>query len=173
MKRVLGIALTAATIAALPPAAVAGNDSDETPTPYFVRGPRIIHVPQRGESDERVEYRAKIRADLGDREDHPGEAIAPRPRRHVAPPEYRRAELPPRRKPFNASPPPSPMGPPRAVLSAPPPRVGDLTPIHPTPHFEATAAAGNAIKPHEATVAVKAPPVTRDEPNGPSDPDNR
>lgn len=176
MKGTIAIVfLTAAIMAALPSAALADADGDEAPAPYFVRGPRIIHVPQLEESDERVEYRAKIRADSVGREKtglpryRSNEAIAPQPHRHVAPAEHRRAELPPRRKPFSASPQPAPAGPPRAVLSAPTPRASELAPIYPTPRFEAKADADEAPRPHETAAAAKAPPSAPNEPNEPND----
>jgi hypothetical protein len=176
MKKALTIALlTAATVAALPLTAVADGDSDGAPPPYFVRGPRIIHVPQPDESNERVEYRAKIRADLGDREEtnqfhrRSDEAVAPQPRRHATKPEHRRADLPARRKPFSASPPLAPVGPPRAVLSAPPPRIGELAPIYPTPRFEAKAAVNEKSAPFETEVTAKAPPAAPSEPGESND----
>ena len=89
-------------------------------TPSYSSGPRIIHVPQPGESD----------ADDAAAPDEENEAPPvyrprPRPQRHsAAPPAQVRAKAEPQR----------PLGPPRNVLSAPPPSIS-LTPVYPTPRF--------------------------------------
>jgi hypothetical protein len=165
--------LTAAIISPLaaladerPPVADAGDGT----TPYYVRGPRIIQVPPPGELGERVEHRASLGDDIGDSEKidrtprRYKEVSAPAPRRHVAPKPHRRAELAPARKPFSMSPPlpsppPPPAGPRRAVLSAPPLRTDDPSPIYPTPRFEAKAAPSKMpASPPETTVTADTPP---------------
>lgn len=116
MKKLLTLGMLLAGALSMPQFAVADEpepvaDTAVVATPYYVRGARIIHVPQRDEI-ERPERRVDLRDDR--------EVSAPPPRRQVAPKPQRRADAPPPRKPFSVSPPPPP-GPRRAVLSAPPP----------------------------------------------------
>ena len=122
--------------------------------PYYVRGPRIIHVPQPGEDVQ--DSRASLRSDTsGGVDDDEAAYVAPTPRRAMKPaPKPRPKTLakasthqePLRRKPYNVSlpepppPPPEPSGPRRALLSAPPPTPSlssGPTPTRPTPRFAA------------------------------------
>jgi len=166
MKKTLTIGLVTAAISGVAPLA-AFADGDSEPfraasaeiAPYYERGPRIIHVPQPGEVEERMNSRASV-GDL----DQPhasrnDETIAPKPRRKATP--HRRTDLPPPRKPYSAPPPPpEPTGPRRAVLSAPPPRAGGLSPVYPTPNCEAKAAPGEKFAPlRESVVTADAPPA--------------
>ncbi|HZL31321.1 MAG TPA: hypothetical protein VFC54_09720 [Pseudolabrys sp.] len=169
MNKALTIGLAAAAMIAAMPLAAWADDAQASPadaglTPYYERGPRIIHVPRADEVDERV----PVRVDL-DRQD------PPRARRHVyrdaAPPQQhkkpapkRHADLPPRRKPYSALPPPPPSGPRRAVLNAPPP-AGGLSPHHLTPRLEAVtdsaekfAAPGDPATPTPVVSATNPPP---------------
>jgi hypothetical protein len=114
--------------------------------PRFNGGPRIIHVPQPGERDDRASttYENDDNSTLGDGDD--ADADQPPPRRPPVRRPYQRMEAPPARAsvepPLRAKPAPKPepkpLGPPRTVLSAPPPPAGrTLTPIYPTPKFDA------------------------------------
>jgi hypothetical protein len=116
--------------------------------PRFNGGPRIIHVPQPGERDDRAStrYENGDNSAPGDSDDADADQLPPPPRRSPARRPYQRMEAPPARasvepppraKP-EPKPEPKPLGPPRAVLSAPPPPAGTaLTPIYPTPKFDA------------------------------------
>ena len=112
--------------------------------PRFNGGPRIIHVPQPGERDDRANttYETDENSTADDNDDADIDQPAPPPRRPVRHP-YQRMEAPPARAsteppPARPKPEPKPLGPPRAVLSAPPPPAGtSLTPIYPTPKFDA------------------------------------
>lgn len=112
--------------------------------PNYVRGPRIIQVPQPGDRAS-VDRRDEPDADYHDDDDDaapppPARRVAPKPvpRSSAAPKPQKRSDLPaePRRKPFNASPPPPPVER-RTVLSAPPPSAQGPSPIYPTPRFGA------------------------------------
>lgn len=176
MKKSLTIGLVTAAISGVAPlAAFAGGDSEPFRAasaeiaPYYERGPRIIHVPQPGEVEERMNSRASV-GDLdqphASRDD---EIIAPKPRRKATP--QRRTDLPPPRKPYSA---PPPTGPRRAVLSAPPPRAGGLSPVYPTPNYEAKAAPGEKFAPpREAAVTAEAPPAGGTPPPAPPESDTQ
>jgi hypothetical protein len=124
--------------------------------PRFNGGPRIIHVPQPGERDDRASttYDNDDNSAADDKDDTDADQPAPPPRRPPLRRPYQRMEAPPARasvepppgtKParkhepkHELEPEPKPLGPPRAVLSAPPPPAGTaLTPIYPTPKFDA------------------------------------
>ena len=180
MNKAWTIGLAAAATAALCLTAVGGAgreriaDAGAGVTPYYVRGPRIIHVPQPGdEIDERRDVRASInRRDAPSLSDeNVDDDIAPPPRtRAVAPkrhveskrvapkpaakktPRWKlRSEAPP-------PPPPAPLGPRRAVLSAPPPPAEGLSPIYPTPRFEANAKPAEKFERPSQTEAAASPP---------------
>lgn len=145
--------------------------SANAPTaPYMLdyqRGPRIIHVPQPGESaqersNDRAVKRPAARASVerrpepavtADEEDDDVDvapppppprprAPLPKPRAAAAPPQPP-AAITPRWKLRSETPPPPPpplpSGPRRAVLSAPPLGTFGPTPIRPTPRFDAKA----------------------------------
>jgi hypothetical protein len=177
LKKALTIGLVTAALAATLPFVFAGSRSeavtgaDQNPAyriaarvrvadasdavPAYMRGPRIIHVPQPGE---------RARASISERDDdirnnEDDDEATPPPRRHVAPPPVRatprwapRREASPPPKPvrrvdlpkFRDEPIPQPPGPRRAVLSAPPPPAEGPTPIRPLPKFGAKAEANNA-----------------------------
>jgi hypothetical protein len=117
--------------------------------PRFNGGPRIIHVPQPGERDDRAStrYESDDNSAAGDNDNDDADAdqAPPPPRRPPLRRPYQRMEAPPARasadplpraKP-EPKPEPKPLGPPRTVLSAPPPPAGTaLTPIYPTPKFD-------------------------------------
>jgi hypothetical protein len=191
LKKALTIGLVAAALAGTLPFVFAGSKSkmvpsvDATPgynivasvrmadasavVPVYTRGPRIIHVPQAFERNERLNSRASVTQDPAYSDDDlappPRRQIAPpvratprwTPHREVAPPPPRRAEPPakPRSetrtvrhidmsKPkaeAKAEPPvPQPPSPRRAVLSAPP-RVPEITADTPPPGYNPPAAA--------------------------------
>lgn len=106
--------------------------------PRFNGGPRIIHVPQPGDrSDANTNFESDENSVT---DDNDGDAdAAPPPRRPERRPSQR-MDAPPARAsaapPQRIKPEPKPLGPPRNVLSAPPPPAGGLTPIYPTPKFE-------------------------------------
>jgi hypothetical protein len=93
-------------------------------TPHFDGGARVIHVPRPGDRSGRAMPEDDRAAVSGDDDD---EDNAPPPRRAIRPSTQRddasraRAE--------------KPLGPPRNVLSAPPPSAETLTPVYPTPKF--------------------------------------
>jgi hypothetical protein len=97
-------------------------------------GPRIIHVPQPGERDDPAATYEEDQAAASGDDDYPDRA--PPPRRRTAPPPQSRSDLPLPPPAPRARPAPKPLGPPRNVLSAPPP-AGGLSPIYPTPKFRA------------------------------------
>lgn len=154
-------ALTIGLAAVLAAGAVAA--ADEVGVPYYVRGPRIIHVPQRG--DDARETQASLPSDGNvDNEDAAPPPWRPRPAvQSKAPPKPQirrsvRKEPPPaRRKLFSVTvppPPPEPTGPRRALLSAPPPPLADgPTPLRPTPRF-----GQSPLTPESAPVIASAPP---------------
>jgi hypothetical protein len=131
--------------------------------PRFNGGPRIIHVPQPGERDDRsnstYENDGSSIANENDDADVDQPAPPPRPVRRPS----QRMEAPPARAstdpvpPLRTKPEPKPLGPPRNVLSAPPPPAGGLTPIYPTPKFE----------PKSEPVKKFAPPEERSQPMPP------
>jgi hypothetical protein len=113
--------------------------------PRFNGGPRIIHVPQPGERDDRASTRYENGDNSAPGDSDDADAGQP-PRRAPVRRAYQRMEAPPARASVEplprAKPEPKPeskpLGPPRAVLSAPPPPAGTaLTPIYPTPKFDA------------------------------------
>jgi hypothetical protein len=112
--------------------------------PRFNSGPRIIHVPQPGERDDRANtnYENDENSAVDDNDDADVDQPAPPHRPPVRRP-YQRMEAPPARASAEPPPPrprpePKPLGPPRAVLRAPPPPAGtSLAPIYPTPKFDA------------------------------------
>jgi hypothetical protein len=107
--------------------------------PRFNGGPRIIHVPQPGERSERPGNYEDEEAALPDDGDDVDAASPPPPPRRptVKRPSERIAAPPPRASAVPKSE-PKPLGPSRNVLSAPPPPpANSLTPIYPTPKFDA------------------------------------
>jgi hypothetical protein len=182
MKKAWTIGLAAAAMAALSLTAIGGTEHERAAdtsagvTPYYVRGPRIIHVPQPGEEiDERGVIRAGIDRDAAPvlSNDNADDDIAPPPRRRAVAPKRHieskrvapkpaakktprwtsRSEAPP-------PPPPKPLGPRRAVLSAPPPRAEGLSPVYPTPRFETQAEAAEKFeRPSQTEAAVSPPPA--------------
>lgn len=174
MIRTLTIGLAATAITAGLSLVAVGGPKRETVatadviyTPPYYRGPRIIHVPQPGERQNRVNDRAST----GDREepilfteDDDDEEAAPTPRRRVEKPKPRANAAPARATPrwksrSDAPPPPPPTGPRRAVLSAPPPSAVGPTPIRPTPRFETRAEPGEKFAPPTDTeVTATVPP---------------
>lgn len=170
MQKALTIGVAAAAIVAALSFHAAGGAGAETAaagkgrlTLHYVRGPRIIHVPQPGEWQEdapdntferdqipargnRHVVRGSSNANDHANDDSKDDVAPPAPRRRAATSTHRSPPKPRReRKPYSASPPlpspppPAPLGPPRAVLSAPPPRAEGMSPIYPTPRFEAKA----------------------------------
>jgi hypothetical protein len=117
-----------------PEAVTVADASAVLVAPQYDFGPRIIHVPQPGERRDRASVPDEYHLD------HDGDEYVP-PRRRAAPKPQTRNDMPaePRRKPFNPSPPPRQH---RTVLNAPP---GDtsLTPIRPTPRFDARPQSGD------------------------------
>jgi hypothetical protein len=110
--------------------------------PRFNGGPRIIQVPQRGERSAPAGHYEDDEAAVPDDVDGADDAPPP-PRRSTTSRPAKRIEAPPPRAsadplPERARPEPKPLGPPRNVLSAPPPPpANSLTPIYPTPKFDA------------------------------------
>lgn len=94
-------------------------------TRHFDGGARVIHVPRPGERSDRA-MPEDDRAAVSDDDDD--EHSAPPPRRAIRP-SYQRDNAPRARAE-------KPLGPPRSVLSAPPPSPGTLTPVYPTPKFD-------------------------------------
>lgn len=183
MKKRLTIGIVAAALAATLTFVAAGpsgrepaNDQAPLPGPRVLtivrayapndqRGPRIIHVPQAGERDQR----ANDRASMDDRDqpaisnDVDDDEVAPAPRRRLVPAPRRPIETQPRsRTPrwqvrSDAPPPPPPR---RAVLSAPPPPAEGPTPIRPTPRFSAKAdPADKFSQPRNADASEPPPPA--------------
>ena len=210
LKKALTIGLVAAALAATLPFVFARSKTDMTPSadtrpeykiaasvrmadasavvPAYTRGPRIIHVPQAFDRNERLDSRASVTHDPAYTDDD--DDIAPPPRRQVAPPmrttprwtPHREIAPPSRRsepspKPrveprtvrhIDMSKPkiepkaepalPQPPSPRRAVLSAPPLPAEGPSPIRPTPKFGAKADAG------EKFAAPRIPEITADTP---------
>lgn len=113
--------------------------------PQYDRGPRIIKVPQPGDRHDQASVPDSY---MDDDEDDDGAAVAPPPRQRSKPRPQKRSDAPaaePRRKPYNAAPPPVER---RTVLSAPPPPPEtSLTPIRPTPRFNAKPEDGEKFAP--------------------------
>ena len=164
MNRFLAIGLAVAALsAALSFDAIGGTKHQRVAdanggagvTPYYVRGPRIIQVPQA--DDEVVERSNDIVAP-------PPRHRAIAPKRHIeskrtAPKQA--AKKTPRwtlRNDAPPPPPPKPLGPRRAVLSAPPPRAEGLSPIYPTPRFDAKVTAAQKFERPSQTEAAANPP---------------
>jgi hypothetical protein len=143
--------------------------------PVYWRGPRIIHVPQAGDRHEddydhavkRAARRAPV-ASIGDDDD---DEPAPPPRRRVAPvarqqeeasrprgPRWQlRSDAPPQRS-TELAPPPAPLGPRRAILSAPPLPPEGPTPLRPTPRFGVKADASEKFAaPRDAKAGLAQP----------------
>ena len=127
--------------------------------PRISAGPRIIHVPQPGERADRSTDTDDDEAAATD--ENGDDDIAPLPprrqpaqRRIEAPPSRASAEPLPRPKPA-----PRPVGPPRNVLSAPPPPAGtSLTPIYPTPRFDTKNEPAEKFAPPDESLAKMPPP---------------
>jgi hypothetical protein len=128
--------------------------------PRFNGGPRIIHVPQPGERSDANSTDEGDENSVTDDNDDDADA-APPPRRPSAHPSQR-MEAPPARAsaapPPRAEPEPKPLGPPRNVLSAPPPPAGGLTPIYPTPKFEPKSEPAEKFAPPEERSQPEPPP---------------
>lgn len=106
--------------------------------PRFNGGPRIIHVPQPGERSERSGHYEDDEAAAPDDGDDVDAAPPPPPRRSTTSRPARRIPAPPPRAAAEPKSEPKPLGPPRNVLSAPPPPpTNSLTPVYPTPKFDA------------------------------------
>lgn len=104
--------------------------------PSYERGPRIIHVPRRGEPRASIGDRREIAPpEDDDVEVAPPPPPPPPPRRHVTAPPQRRSHVTP------------PAAQQRKVLSAPPPRPTALTPIYPTPQFNTKADKAEKFEP--------------------------
>jgi hypothetical protein len=124
--------------------------------PRYDRGPRIIHVPQPGDRDDRASVNDRDQPAVSN--DNDDVEVAP-PRRRAAPPPQRRSATPslPQRR---SDAPPPPPGPRRNVLSAPPPPAEGPTPIRPTPRFNSNAEAGDKFgPPRDAAVTSSTPPA--------------
>lgn len=214
MKKALTIGLVAAALAATLPFVLAGskNEMPSTDTrpaykivasvrmadasavvPAYTRGPRIIHVPQAFDRNERLDSRASVTHDPAYTDDDddlapprrqaaPPVRTTPRwtPHREVAPPPPRRSEpVPkPRAEPrtvrhIDMSKPkaepkaepalPQPPSPRRAVLSAPPLPAEGPSPIRPIPKFGVKAEAAKA-EAGEKFAAPRLPEITADTP---------
>ena len=140
MTKALTIALTAAFVSA---STVALADTYST-----LSSPRIIHVPQPGDTLRRAQARLSA-PDM----DHDDEIVVPQRARRVdkpsahLKPQAKKSETRERPRPFSAplaepppAPEPEPIGPKRALLSAPPPPTTPSihdgpTPLKPTPRF--------------------------------------
>jgi hypothetical protein len=108
--------------------------------PRFNGGPRIIQVPQPGERSERSGQYGDDEAAVPDDGDDVDIAPPP-PRRSTTSRPAKRIQAPPPRASAEPKSEPKelkPLGPPRNVLNAPPPPpVNSLTPVYPTPKFDA------------------------------------
>jgi hypothetical protein len=210
LKKALTIGLVAAALAATLPFVLAGSKSETAPSadampeykivasvrmadasvvvPVYTRGPRIIHVPQAFERNERLNSRASVSHDAASTDDD--DDLAPPPRRQIAPPvrtaprwaPHREIAPPPRRsepvpkprteprtvrhidmsKPKLEPPVPQPPSPRRAVLSAPPLPAEGPSPIRPTPKFETKF--GVKAEAGEKFAAPRVPEITADTP---------
>ena len=121
--------------------------------PQYERGPRIIHVPQPG--DDRASVNERYEPDVSNDIDTEEPAPPPKPRRVTPKP---RSEIAPKLQRRSDAPPP-PLGPQRAILSAPPPSLAEgPTPVRPTPRYRTNA------EPADKFVTPSEPPVTTSEP---------
>ncbi|MBI4367614.1 MAG: hypothetical protein HY543_12430 [Deltaproteobacteria bacterium] len=135
----------------------------------YQRGPRIIHVPQAGERDDRANDRASVndRDEPAATNDDDDEEAAPAPRRRTTPapratPRWpARSDAPPSPAPplqrRSDAPPPPPQAPRRTVLSAPPPPADGPTPIRPTPRYNSSSN-DKFGAPRDPAVTADAPP---------------
>ena len=125
--------------------------------PQYERGPRIIHVPQPGE--ERANVSDRYEPDVSNDIDTEEPAPPAKPRRVTSKPDSMpRSEVAPKPQRRSDAPPP-PLGPQRAILSAPPPSLADgPTPIRPTPRYRVNA------EPADKFATPREPPVTSSEP---------
>ncbi len=120
----------------------------------YEHGPRIIHVPQPGERDDRASVDERDQPAVSNDDDE--EQVAPPPRRRMAPPPQQRSNAPPKRQ---SDAPPPPPGPRRNVLSAPPPSAEGPTPIRPLPRFNSNADGGDKFgPPRDPAVTSNTPP---------------
>jgi hypothetical protein len=149
-----------------PPPGARGLTIVRAYAPNDQRGPRIIHVPQAGERDQRTNDRAGI--DDRDRpaisNDVDDDEVVPAPRRRLLPAPRRPIETQPRpRTPRwqvrSEAPPPPPPEPRRAVLSVPPPPAEGPTPIRPTPRFSAKADPADKFSQPRDASASEPPPA--------------
>lgn len=129
----------------------------------YVRGPRIIHVPQPGEAEDSGEFDNNA-AGHNDDEAAPPPPPAPRakaqtPRRIETKPQ-RRSDTP-REKPVKAAAVPPPFER-RTVLSAPPPPPKALSPVYPTPKFSADNQSAEKFGPPKSAAEIA--PLANDEP---------
>lgn len=140
----------------------------------YVRGPRIIHVPQPGEAEDSGEFDNNA-AGHNDDEAAPPPLPASRataPPRHIEPKTQRRSDAPREKQVKSAAvPPPFER---RTVLSAPPPPPKALSPVYPTPKFSAGNEAGEKFgspksSPEKSGVSAAeiGPPATDDPPAAP------
>jgi hypothetical protein len=131
---------------ALPVDDVASAAAGNAYAPPYTGVARIIHVPQRGERDER--------ASINDRD----EPVTPFPRHRTTP-----------RWPLHGDAPSLPLGSRRNVQSAAPSLAEGPTPIRPTPRFNAKAAdVDKSSAPDNAAAAsdVSTPPFDNTLPRG-------
>jgi hypothetical protein len=185
MKRALTIAIVALCFAA--PFSYVTAGSDETGGSYAIAGsrapgrvrpaefvpdhvnpysaaPRIIHVPDANEraSLNRDTWPNDDRADAREREVPLRAAPAHRPHpvvKHAKPHQTIEPKRTEHRRPYNTSAraaPPAPIEH-RAILSAPPPPVDELSPIRPTPRFGAPVPTQHSADQHAEAPAPAAP----------------
>ena len=141
--------------------------------PRYDAGPRIIHVPQPGERDDRAATYDGDEAAMSDDDDDADRAPAPR-RREIRRP-YQTMEAPPARASAEPAPraraEPKPLEPRRTLLSAPPPPAGGLSPIYPTPKFRAKLEPPEKFGAPIEGAATMAPPPGYTPPAAPRDKD--
>jgi len=126
-------------------------------TPNYERGPLIIHIPQTDKREEKAKERPIVKERnepaVTNKDDVEEEAAAP-PSSRVVPP----LRTTPR-WPLRSDAPLPPSGPRRAVLSAPPPPAGDLSPIQPEQHLDSKIDGGDKfVVPRDSAIASGAPP---------------
>lgn len=135
-------------------------------SPRYGAGARIIHVPQpRARGEQAGSYRydeAAVPADGND------ENVAPPPRRRAIQRSQRSDPPPPPAPPRVRSEPKRVLGPPRNVLGAPQ-AATQLTPIYPTPKFDAKLYSGDKFAAPETNAATMAPPPGYTPPRAPRD----